>query len=60
MIITAVNLGEDTDTVGAVAGNIAGLLYSRKEELPADWYSAIVRKEYIDTIINGFYDSLEE
>lgn len=60
VIITAVNLGEDTDTVGAVAGNIAGLLYCRKEELPADWYNAIVRKEYIDTIINGFYDSLEE
>lgn len=57
-ILTAVNLGDDADTVGAVTGNIAGLLYYRDDTFPDDWYEAIARKEFINTIIDGFYDAL--
>lgn len=31
-----VNLGKDTDTVGAVAGGIAGIYYG-KEAIPEEW-----------------------
>lgn len=42
----AVSLGEDTDTVAAVAGGLAGLIY---EKVPYDWFEVIAdRKDIID------------
>ena len=48
-ILKAVNLGEDTDTVAAVAGSIAGALYGF-EEIPKKWYNKLKRKEYIEEL----------
>lgn len=45
-ILKAVNLGEDTDTVGAIAGGLVGLYYGYKM-IPEDWRNCIVRKEWI-------------
>lgn len=39
-ILTAVNMGEDTDTVGAVTGAILGARFGAGE-LPADWCQAL-------------------
>lgn len=39
-VLRAVNLGRDTDTVGAVAGGLAGLYYGFMD-IPADWLSVI-------------------
>ena len=36
-ILTAVNLGRDTDTVAAVAGGLAGIYYSGKKGIPKKW-----------------------
>lgn len=49
-VFKAVNLGSDTDTVGAVTGGLAGLFYGQ-EGIAQEWIEAIQRKEWIDEII---------
>ncbi len=46
-ILTAVNLGEDTDTVGAVAGGLAGALYGY-DAIPDEWLDTLKKKDYIE------------
>ncbi len=46
-LLRAVNLGDDTDTVGAIAGGLAGLYYGY-DSIPAEWLSAIKRREWIE------------
>lgn len=45
-VLKAVNLGEDTDTVAAVTGGLAGLLYGFNE-IPEKWVAVLARKEDI-------------
>lgn len=45
-LIEAVNLGEDTDTVAAIAGGIAGLYYGA-DAIPASWMEALKNTECI-------------
>ena len=44
-VLAAVNLGEDTDTVAAVAGGLAGVIYGL--EADQEWVDALVNKEAI-------------
>lgn len=46
-LLKAVNLGDDTDTVGAIAGGLAGLYYGYAS-IPEEWLSAIRRREWIE------------
>ena len=48
-VITAVELGGDTDTVAAVAGGLAGIYYGIGGEkgIPEEWIDKIARKEWI-------------
>ena len=48
-LLTAVNLGEDTDSVGAVCGGLAGLFYGY-EDIPEDWLRVIRRREWIEEL----------
>lgn len=52
-VLNAVNLGDDTDTVGAVAGGLAGLAYGY-EDIPKDWLDVIVSKAWIEKLCNDF------
>ena len=52
-VLKAVNLGDDTDTTGAVAGGLAGLLYGF-EGIPKDWWSIIAKKEWIEEKCEAF------
>ena len=45
-LLKAVNLGHDTDTVGAIAGGLAALYYGF-EEIPPEWIAELKRKEWI-------------
>ncbi|MBQ8689809.1 MAG: ADP-ribosylglycohydrolase family protein [Clostridia bacterium] len=45
-VLKAVNLGDDTDTVAAVAGGLAGALYGYNE-IPKGWLLVLKRREYI-------------
>ena len=46
-LIKAVNLGNDADTVGAVAGGLAGLFFGY-DQIPEEWLSAIQRRDWIE------------
>ncbi len=45
-LLKAVNLGDDTDTVGAVTGGLAGLYYGW-ETIPKDWLNVLQRLNWI-------------
>ena len=47
------NLGEDTDTTGCVAGGLAGLIYGKKG-IPAEWLEVLVKKEELIDIATRF------
>ncbi|MCB2410911.1 ADP-ribosylglycohydrolase family protein [Hymenobacter lucidus] len=48
-VLTAVNLGDDTDTTGAVAGGLAGLYYGAAQ-IPADWLQVLVKRAEIEAL----------
>ena len=56
-VLLAVNLGEDTDTVAAVAGGLAGIYYGY-ESIPKEWLSTIGKRDYIENISEKLYVGL--
>lgn len=48
-VLKAVNLGEDTDTTGAITGGLAGIYYGF-ENIPQEWVDELVRKEDIENV----------
>ena len=50
---TAVNLGNDTDTIAALAGALAGIRYGY-EDIPKHWIDQLANKDLIDQIVNNF------
>ena len=49
-VLAAVNLGEDTDTTGAVAGGLAGIVYG-VDAIPSAWMEALRGKEVIEACL---------
>jgi len=58
-VLLAVNLGEDTDTVAAVAGGLAGLYYGY-ESIPKEWISIIAKHDYIKNLSEQLYVTLSK
>lgn len=48
-VIKAVNLGEDTDTTGAVTGGLAGLAYGL-DSIPKKWLEQLARRQDIEVL----------
>jgi ADP-ribosyl-[dinitrogen reductase] hydrolase len=48
-VLAAVNLGDDTDTTGAVAGGLAGLAYG-EAGIPAEWLAGLARRADIEDL----------
>lgn len=57
-MLKAVNLGGDTDTTGAVAGGLAGIIYG-VEGIPADWLDTLKRRDYLEKISDNFAAAVE-
>ena len=53
-VLRAVNLGDDTDTVGAIAGSLAGALYGY-ESIPQGWRDTLIKREYIEELCQRAY-----
>ena len=51
VILKAVNLGDDTDTVAAITGGLAGLYYGYGN-IPEKWKSKLQKREWIDSLLN--------
>jgi ADP-ribosylglycohydrolase len=52
-ILKAVNLGDDTDTTGCVAGGLAGIHYGL-EAIPLRWREAMARKQEVSDLFVRF------
>lgn len=50
-VLKAVNLGKDTDTTGAIAGGLAGLLYGY-DAIPSRWVNVLSKKDDITRLCN--------
>jgi ADP-ribosylglycohydrolase len=48
-VLAAVNLGDDTDTTGAVVGGLAGLAYG-EAGIPAEWLAGLARRADIEDL----------
>lgn len=46
-LLRAVNLGDDTDTVAAIAGGLAGLYYGY-EAIPEEWLAVIKKRRWLE------------
>ncbi len=45
-IVEAINFGNDTDTLAAIVGSLAGILYS-SENIPKEWLNSTLKIDYI-------------
>jgi ADP-ribosyl-[dinitrogen reductase] hydrolase len=57
-LIAAVNLGGDSDSIGAVYGQLAGAFYGF-DAIPDRWVKAVKTWEKVDALIERFLDALE-
>ncbi|NJK34283.1 MAG: ADP-ribosylglycohydrolase family protein [Oscillatoriales cyanobacterium SM2_2_1] len=56
-VLRAVNLGDDTDTVGAIAGGLAGITWGLSQ-IPPDWLSVLARYDDIVALAERFSAAL--
>ena len=55
-VLLAANMGEDTDTVAAVAGGLAGLAYGI-DSIPAKWRLMMPKTGRMDEVCKGVYEA---
>lgn len=58
-VLTAINLGNDTDTTGAITGGLCGLYYGLNS-IPEYWIVSIARLEDIIALGNQLYQKYSE
>ncbi|MBB5036558.1 ADP-ribosylglycohydrolase family protein [Prosthecobacter dejongeii] len=52
-VLKAVNLGDDTDTTGCVAGGLAGVYYGL-DSIPKDWQAKLPRQQSLHDLFHPF------
>ena len=58
-IIKAINLGNDTDTVGACVGGLAGIYYGL-DDINVQWKNDLLKYDYIEEMCNRFDEILNK
>lgn len=56
-ILEAINLGNDTDTVAAITGSMAGIIYGI-DSIPKEWLDTLIKKDYIMDLAKMFEKKL--
>ncbi|PUU94593.1 ADP-ribosylglycohydrolase family protein [Halanaerobium sp.] len=56
-VLKAVNLGEDTDTVAAITGGLAGIYYGF-DSIPKKWIEQLARLDDVLELINSFGEEI--
>jgi ADP-ribosylglycohydrolase len=54
-VLTGINLGGDTDTIGSLIGGLSGIIYN---DIPQEWKNSLVKKEEIFEVVEFFIDNL--
>lgn len=52
-VVKAINLGDDTDTVGALTGGLTGAYYG-KNAIPENWISKMKKRSYLEEFSKSF------
>lgn len=52
-ILEAINLGNDTDTIAAIAGSLAGIIYGIKS-IPKEWLNTLIKRDYLEELALEF------
>ena len=58
-VLTAVNLGDDTDTTGAITGGLAGIRYGL-DAVPDEWRERLARHDDLEKLFKMFVVRVEE
>lgn len=58
-IIGAINLGGDTDTIGALTGALAGIIYGFNS-IPKNWINSLQKKDYLKLMGSSFFKALNK
>ena len=58
-VLDAVNLGNDTDTIGALTGGLAGLFYGYNS-IPDNWLNELKQKKYLTNLVNIFNELINK
>ena len=56
-VLSAVNLGGDTETIAAITGGLCGIIYGKKN-IPNEWLIKLRKRKYIEDISRNFSNSL--
>ncbi|MEI3508654.1 MAG: ADP-ribosylglycohydrolase family protein [Bacilli bacterium] len=56
-VIGAINLGDDTDTVGALTGALAGIIYGYGD-IPKKWINKLQKSDYLKLIYTSFVKTM--
>ena len=54
-VLTGINLGGDTDTIGSLIGGLSGIIY---DDIPKEWINSLVKEEEIFEVVDLFIDTL--
>ena len=57
-VLTAVNLGNDSDTTGAVCGQLGGACWG-ESGIPGEWLDGLARRDMIDKALAGLLGDSE-
>lgn len=52
-ILETINLGNDTDTVAAITGSMAGIVYGM-DSIPKEWIDTLLKKDNIIDLAKAF------
>ena len=56
-VVAAINLGEDTDTIGAITGSLNGIIYG-KNNIPERWLNKLKKNDYLEELSNQFISTI--
>lgn len=59
LVLKAVNLGGDTDTIAAIAGGLSGIAYGL-QDIPKDWLATLKNKNGLEKITEDFFTTLTD
>ncbi len=58
-VLQAINLGNDTDTIGALTGGLAGIMYG-SESIPKEWLDSLAQKDYLQELSKNYQKTIFE